>query len=70
MRRRPEVPAAAADAHTPAVERVLTAASGPAPGYELGEAYDEHPRATRQLVAARGDQRLPGLVRELAEGFV
>jgi len=29
-----------------------------------------HPRATRQLVGARGAHRLPGLVRELAEAFV
>ena len=30
----------------------------------------EHPRATRQLIGARGAHRLPGLVRELAEAFV
>jgi len=29
-----------------------------------------HPRATRQLIGARGAHRLPGLVRELAEAFV
>lgn len=53
--------AAASDAHTPAVERVLTAASGPAPGYEPDDACDE------AFLAAAPRPQYAGLLERLAD---